>query len=174
MPSPRPSDCMRLANMCSGGSMCGAGFDLSDTSSRSRKTAPGMWPASYSARASRPSPGRKAVASTTRRSGAPSSASSQSVETRDSIPLLPSLRLVQGRLGLNRHCEQSEAIQSGRGGPLDCRVPRIKSGVLAMTEWFNLTPPLAGRTLHDAEPLQDGQILGDLLDRRRADADGEG
>src|SRR5438045_4174715 len=52
----------------------------------STNTAPGMWAASYSARASRPEAGRNQLASSTTRSGAPSSASSHAVETRESMP----------------------------------------------------------------------------------------
>src|SRR5690349_12030557 len=51
----------------------------------SKKTAPGMWAASYSSRASRPEPGRKVVASRMRRASAPSAPAIQSVETSDAM-----------------------------------------------------------------------------------------
>src|SRR5579885_1072526 len=55
-----------IAPNCSGpGSMCGRSIEVSATASMSKNTAPGMWPARYSARASRFSVGRKYVPSTT-------------------------------------------------------------------------------------------------------------
>ena len=55
----------------------------------SKKRAPGMCAASYSARASRPSAGRYQLASRMRRSGALRCAASQSVETRSCGSLVP-------------------------------------------------------------------------------------
>ena len=85
LPSPRPSDCIRLANFSAGGAILSIALFASASSARSMNTAPGIWPASYSARASRPASAVNFVASTTRRSDAPSSRSSQSVETKASM-----------------------------------------------------------------------------------------
>src|SRR5690606_767123 len=84
-PWPSPSACIRLANFSGGGAILSMALFVSASSARSMNTAPGMWPASYSARGSRPASGMNFVASTTRRSDAPSSRSSHSVDTKASM-----------------------------------------------------------------------------------------
>ena len=63
------------------GSMCGSGDDRSLAVSRSKKIAPGMWPAAYSAAGARPLVGRYHEASSTRRLGPPTRVASHSVVT---------------------------------------------------------------------------------------------
>ena len=85
LPSPRPSDCIRLANFSGGGKVLGRLLFASANSSRSMNTADGIWPPSYSACALRPASGMKYVASTTRKSDAPISLANHSVLTNNSM-----------------------------------------------------------------------------------------
>src|SRR5215831_7517836 len=78
MPSPTPIFFMRLANSSGGGSMCGSGEDLS---SMSKKIAPGMCCAKYSALALRLVVGKCMDPSSTTSAGACRCPASQSVST---------------------------------------------------------------------------------------------
>src|SRR6056297_2655889 len=69
-------------NFSTGGAICGSSERASLISSISKNRAPGICPASYSARTSRPSAAMNMVPSRTRRSGSFIWAASQSVETR--------------------------------------------------------------------------------------------
>ncbi len=81
-----------------GGAMCGSCDFASEISSMSKNRAPGMWDASYSARAFRCMSGRYHEASSTRRSGSFRCPASQSVETSvfgsSTIPIAPSKKTV--------------------------------------------------------------------------------
>ena len=77
----RPSALIASANAAGFGSMCGRATERSLVASRSKKRAPGMWPAEYSLAGSRPLPGRYQEPSRTRRPGRPRLKASQSVET---------------------------------------------------------------------------------------------
>src|SRR5262245_7281466 len=81
MPSPMPIFFMRLANNSLDGSMCGSGEDLSEISSTSKKSAPGMCCAKYSALALRLVVGRCMEPSSTTRAGVSRCQASQSVST---------------------------------------------------------------------------------------------
>jgi len=72
----------RLTNFSGGGAMCGSGERWSLISSMSKKRAPGIWAAVYSAFASRFSEAMYIEPSRMRRSGSSRWAASQSVETR--------------------------------------------------------------------------------------------
>src|SRR6476620_11658841 len=78
-PSPIPKARIREENFSGGGSMWGRLLLVSAISSMSKKMAPGMCSARYSARASLPSLGMCQEASMITRSGASSSAASSSV-----------------------------------------------------------------------------------------------
>src|SRR3989344_1863988 len=67
--SESPRAPMRTAKAAGGGSMCGRSADVSELSSRSKKTAPGRRADSWSGRQSRPS--SRQLASTIRRSASP-------------------------------------------------------------------------------------------------------
>src|SRR4051812_27354915 len=84
---PTPRSCMAAANDSAEGSMCGAAFSRSLTSSMSRKRAPGMWAARYSSRPLRPDAGMNQLASTTASPGSPMRSASHWVETSESIGL---------------------------------------------------------------------------------------
>ena len=85
---------------CARAAACaGAGCRESETSSRSRRPRPEYAPASYSARASRPVPGRKAVASITLQVGRAELGSSHSVETSESTPSPVPWKTRPGRTG---------------------------------------------------------------------------
>src|SRR6056300_724251 len=88
-------------NFSEGGAIWGKADWVSLISSISKKRAPGIWPASYSARASRFISGKYQDASKIRRSGSDRWAASHSVETRvlgSSVIANSKARLGQGEL----------------------------------------------------------------------------
>ena len=84
-PLPSPSAPTAAAKASAPGSMCGSVVVWSAIASMSKKTAPGMWAARNSARASRPSCGMCQVPSTTRTSGSSRCLASHSVVTSASM-----------------------------------------------------------------------------------------
>src|SRR4051812_36166731 len=106
-----PSALMLRANRSAEGSMCGRVVPRSLCSSRSKKRAPGMWPARYSAAASRPLAGRYQEPSSTWRPGEPSRAASQEVETRGESGGEGLLEDIVG----GRTASSSVAVEEGSG-----------------------------------------------------------
>ncbi len=84
-PEARRANASRASNCARVGSAAGTSLSGSIRVFRSRNRAPGICAATNSSRASRPAVGRWAVASSTTRSGAPSSPASQSVVTSVSM-----------------------------------------------------------------------------------------
>jgi hypothetical protein len=82
MPSLMPRARIAEAKASGEGSICGRGEPWSRIVSMSKRSAPGMWPARYSASGSRFMVGRYQEPSTTTRSGASRRSASQAVETK--------------------------------------------------------------------------------------------
>ena len=93
---PKPRALAASAVSAGDGSMWGRGLALSFTASMSKKTAPGMWPAAYSAWPERGSPGMNQVASTTLTFGSRRRADSQSTDTSGGVEGAATVRRSRG------------------------------------------------------------------------------
>src|SRR5215216_5797362 len=124
MPSPMPRLRIAEAKASGRGIMCGRGDSFSFTVSMSNRTAPGIWPARYSASGSRFIAGRYQEPSTTTMSGAFSRWLSHSVETRGFgivIPLKSSRKPRSGYPGSIAPAAgggSGSSLRSGRDDPL--------------------------------------------------------
>src|SRR6476619_8522762 len=124
MPSPMTRLRIAEAKPSGRGIMCGRGHSLSFTVSMSKRTAPGICPARYSASGSRFIAGRYQEASTTTMSGAFRRSASHSVETRGLgivIPLKSSRKPRSGYPGSTAPAAgvgPGSSLRSGRDDPL--------------------------------------------------------